>query len=160
MSGAEQVRLRPAAEADDAFLCSVYASTRAEEMARVPWTPEQKDLFVKSQYAAQKRHYAATHPRASHDIIYVDETAVGRLYVDRDPEQIHVLDITVLPQHRGRGTGALLLRRLMEEAGASAKALTIYVETFSPALHLFERLGFQRDHEEGYQFLMKWQAQR
>jgi ribosomal protein S18 acetylase RimI-like enzyme len=160
MIRAEQVRLRPAAEADDAFLGSVYASTRAEEMARTPWTPEQKEAFVRMQYAAQKQHYAAMYPQASHDIIYVDETAVGRLYLNRSAEQLHILDITVLPEHRGQGAGTVLLRRLLEEAGASGKAVTIYVETFNPALRFFERLGFQRDHEEGYQYLMKWQAQR
>jgi ribosomal protein S18 acetylase RimI-like enzyme len=156
----EQVRLRPVTEADDAFLGSVYASTRAEEMARAPWTPEQKDAFVRMQYAAQKRHYAAMYPQASHDIIYIDKTAVGRIYLNRNAEQLHILDVTVLPEHRGQGAGSVLMRRLLEEAGASGKAVTIYVETFSPALRFFERLGFQRDHEEGYQYLMKWQAQR
>jgi len=160
MTGPEQIRLRAVTPADEAFLLSVYACTRAEEMKLVPWTAEQKEAFVKMQYAAQKQHYAAMHPAARHDIILVGETAVGRLYVDASAEELHILDITVLPEYRGRGTGETLLRRLMDEAGASRKAITIYVESFNPSLRLFERLDFQKEREEGFQLLMKWQAQR
>jgi ribosomal protein S18 acetylase RimI-like enzyme len=154
----EQITLRPATADDDAFLLSVYSSTRAEELARVPWTAEQKEAFVKMQFVAQKQHYAATYPQASHDIICLDKTAVGRIYLDRGAEAFHILDITVLPQYRNQGIGSLLLRRMLDEAGKSAKPATIYVESFNPSLRLFERLGFQKDQEKGFQFLMKWQA--
>jgi ribosomal protein S18 acetylase RimI-like enzyme len=160
MTEPQQITLRAVKAADDALLLSIYASTRAEEMKLVPWTAEQKEAFVKMQFVAQKQHYAAMYPEASHDIIYVGETAVGRIYVERNQEELHILDITVLPEYRGRGTGATLMRRLMEEAGASGKAVTIYVESFNPSLRLFERLGFRKEREEGYQFLMKWQPAR
>lgn len=156
---AEQITLRPVTAADDPFLLSVYASTRVEEMKLVPWTAEQKQAFVKMQYAAQKQHYAAMHPAASHDIIYLGGTPVGRIYVERKAEELHVLDITVLPEFRGRGTGETLLRRLMDEAGASGKAVTIYVESFNPSLGLFERLNFRKEREDGFQLLMKWQPE-
>jgi ribosomal protein S18 acetylase RimI-like enzyme len=155
----EQITLRAVTPADDAFLLSVYTSSRAEEMKLVPWTDEQKEAFVKMQFAAQKQHYAAMHPGASHDIIYCGEIPVGRVYVDRTPEELHILDITVLPQFRGRGTGQTLLRRLMDEAGASSKAVTIYIESFNPSLRLFEQLGFQKEREEGFQLLLKRRAQ-
>jgi len=154
----EQITLRPATAADDDFLLSVYSSTRAEELNRVPWTAEQKEAFVKMQFAAQKQHYAATFPQASHDIIYLDETAAGRIYLDRGDSAFHILDITVLPQYRNQGIGSLLLRRLIDEAGKSVKPATIYIESFNPSLRLFERLGFQKDQEKDFQFLMKWQA--
>jgi ribosomal protein S18 acetylase RimI-like enzyme len=155
---AEQIRLRPVAPADDSFILSIYSSTRADELQQVPWTAEQKEAFVKMQFAAQKEHYAASYPQASHDVICVDETAVGRIYLDRGPKNFHILDITVLPEHRNQGAGSLLLRRLLEEAGQSGKAVTIYVETFNPSVRLFERLGFQKAQEKDFLLLMKWQA--
>ena len=153
----EQVTLRPVSAADDDFILQVYASTREQELAQVPWSAEQKEAFVRMQYLAQKQHYAAEFPRASHDIIYSGETPVGRVYVDRREDVLHILDVTVLPQHRGQGTGAVLLRRLLLEAGSLGKPVTIYVESFNPSLRFFERLGFQRDHQHGFQLLMKWQ---
>jgi ribosomal protein S18 acetylase RimI-like enzyme len=155
---AEQIRLRHVVPADDSFILSIYSSTRADELQQVPWTAEQKEAFVKMQFAAQKEHYAASYPQASHDVICVDETAVGRIYLDRGPKNFHILDITVLPEHRNQGAGSLLLRRLLEEAGQSGKAVTIYVETFNPSVRLFERLGFQKAQEKDFLLLMKWQA--
>lgn len=157
MTSDGQITLRPATEADDDFIFNCYASTREQELAQVPWTAEQKESFVRMQYAAQKNHYAAEAPRASHDVIYVDATPVGRIYLDRRDDALHILDITVLPQHRNQGTGSLLLRRLLKESGKLGKPVTIYVESFNPSLHLFERLGFQRDREKGFHLLMKWQ---
>ena len=153
----EQITLRPATAADDDFLFNCYASTRAQELAQVPWSQEQKEAFVRMQYTAQKQHYTAEAPQASHDIIYVDATAVGRIFLDRREDALHILDITVLPQHRNHGTGSLLLRRLLDEAGRLGKPVSIYVESFNPSLRFFERLGFRKDHEKGFHLLMKWQ---
>jgi ribosomal protein S18 acetylase RimI-like enzyme len=155
----EQITLRPATEADDEFIFSCYATTRAQELGQVPWTADQKEAFVRMQYTAQKNHYAAEAPRASHDVIYVDTTPVGRVYLDRRDDALHILDITVLPQHRNLGTGSLLLRRLLDEADKLGKPVTIYVESFNPSLRLFERLGFRKDQEKGFHLLMKWQPE-
>ena len=155
--GDEQVTLRPVTASDDDFIFNCYASTRAQELAQAPWSPEQKATFVRMQYTAQKQHYAAEAPHADHDIIYADSTPVGRIFLDRREDALHILDITVLPQHRNHGTGSLLLRRLLDEAGRAGKPVTIYVESFNPSLRLFERLGFRKDHEKGFHLLMKWQ---
>lgn len=155
---AEQIRLRKAVPADDDFILSLYASTRADELQRVPWTPEQKDAFVRMQFAAQKQHYAANYPQARHDVICVKEAAVGRIYLDRGAKVFHILDITVSPQNRNQGIGEALLRRLLEEAGQSGKAVTIYVETFNPSMRLFERLGFETAEAKDFLVLMTWQA--
>jgi len=157
MTSDGQITLRPATEADDDFIFNCYASTREQELAQVPWTAEQKESFVRMQYAAQKNHYAAEAPEASHNIIYVDATPVGRIFLDRRRDALHILDITVLPQHRNQGTGSLLLRRLLDEANSLGKPVTIYVESFNPSLRLFERLGFRKDHEKGFHLLMTWQ---
>ncbi len=156
MSTAE-ITLRPVVAEDDDFLLSVYAGTRAQEMAMVPWTPEQKDAFVRMQFTAQKQHYAAQFPGANHDLICVQRTPVGRLYLDRGTDTLSILDITILQEFRNRGTGSEILRRIMEEGGASGRAVSISVENFNPSLRLFERLGFQRAEENGFQLLMKWQ---
>lgn len=151
------IALRPVTEADDKFVFSAYASTRAEELARVPWPQEQKDAFLQMQFAAQKRHYAAEYPQANHDLILANGVPAGRVYLDRSGDEFHILDITVLPQHRNAGIGSWLLRQVLEEAGQAKKPVTIYVENFNPSLRLFERLGFRKAEENGFQFLMRWQ---
>jgi len=155
MTSAKKITLRPVTEADDKFLLAVYASTRAEELARVPWAAEQKEAFLRMQFEAQKSHYAAQYPKASHDLICADGTPVGRVYLDRGAGGFHILDITVLPQHRNAGIGSFLLGQLLDEATRAAKPVSIYVENFNPSLRLFQRLGFQVAEENGFQLLLK-----
>ena len=156
MISSEKITLRPVTEQDDNFLLSVYASTRAAELAQVPWSPEQKEAFVRMQFNAQKQHYAAEYPQADHDLICVADVPVGRLYLARAADALHILDITVLPEHRNSGIGSFLLGRVIEEARNAGRPVTIYVESFNPSLRLFERLRFQKDKENGFQLLLKW----
>lgn len=150
------ITLRDALPADERFLFEVYASTRAEEMALVPWNEEQRKSFLTMQFAAQHSHYREQFPEANYGVILRDDQAVGRLYVLRDKTETRILDITVLPEYRNRGIGTSLLRDLLDEASHSGKPVLIYVETFNPSLRLFERLGFRIMAEEGFNFLLEW----
>ncbi len=155
------IRLRPVVAEDEAFLLRVYSSTRAEEMALVPWNEEQREAFLKMQFDAQQLHYQTYYPAASHDIIEQEGRPVGRLYVLRDDEVMRIIDITILPEFRGAGIGTPIIRDLMKEAASAGKPLQIYVESYNPSLRLFERLGFKpvRDIEEnGLHILMQWSA--
>lgn len=152
----DDVTLRPAQLADEPFLLRLYASTREAEMALVPWPAEQKAAFVRMQYEAQRDHYRAQHPQAEWSIVEHQGRDVGRLYLVREPERIHILDLTVLPERRGAGLGTLLLRRLQEEGARARLPLSIYVESFNPSQRLFARLGFQKQKEEGVHWLLQW----
>jgi ribosomal protein S18 acetylase RimI-like enzyme len=152
---AGKITLRPVQESDDEFLLKVYGSTREQELAQAPWTAEQKRQFVRMQWEAQRNHYAAQHPQASHEIICIEGIAAGRLYLDRSGEKFHILDITILPEHRNRGAGSFLLNQIMAEANEAGKPVSIYVETFNPSLRLFQRLGFTPIQQEGFHLLLQ-----
>jgi ribosomal protein S18 acetylase RimI-like enzyme len=153
---AGKITLRPVQDSDDEFLMKVYGSTREQELAQVPWTAEQKQQFVRMQWEAQQSHYAAKHPQATHEIICLEGNATGRLYLDRTGEKFHILDITLLPEHRNRGAGSFLLGQIMAEAKEAGKPVSIYVETFNPSLRLFQRLGFTTIKQEGFNLLLQF----
>jgi ribosomal protein S18 acetylase RimI-like enzyme len=153
---AAAITFRPVTEADQEFLLSAYASTRAAEMAVVPWSAEQKEAFVKTQLAAQTHHYGIEYPEASHEVICRDGAAVGRLYLDRGTQRVHILDVTVLPEFRNAGVGSFVMRQILEEAGRNGLPVTIYVESFNPSLSLFRKLGFQVASQNGFQCLLRW----
>ncbi|MBZ5491802.1 MAG: GNAT family N-acetyltransferase [Acidobacteriia bacterium] len=152
---AGKITLRAVQESDNEFLLKVYGSTREQELAQVPWTVEQKQQFVRMQYEAQKNHYAAQHPHATHEVICLEGTDAGRLYLDRSGEKFHILDITLLPEYRNRGAGSFLLGQIMAEAKEARKPMSIYVETFNPSLRLFQRLGFTVIQQEGFHLLLQ-----
>jgi ribosomal protein S18 acetylase RimI-like enzyme len=92
---------------------------------------------------------------ASHEIICIEGIAAGRLYLDRSGKKFHILDITLLPEHRNRGAGSFLLNQIMAEAKEAGKPVSIYVETFNPSLRLFQRLGFTPIQQEGFHLLLQ-----
>ena len=150
------IKLRPVRPEDDPLLLEVYGSTRAEEMALVPWTDEQRQAFLKMQFDAQQNYYQQKYPTADHDIIYFRDTAAGRMYVARLEDEIRIVDITLLPRHRGNGVGTHLITELMDESTAKRLPLQIYVETFNPSLKLLERLGFTQTAQQGMHLMMQW----
>ena len=153
------VRLRSAQGSDRAFLMEVYGSTRANEMAIVPWTNEQKAAFVLHQFEAQDAHYRNQYDGAQFQIVEFQGRPVGRLYVHELPDRIHILDIALLPAARNLGIGKFLLEQIQSQGREQNKSVTIYVESYNPAKKLYERIGFKRKESPGnreiYEF-MEW----
>ena len=153
-AGTQAIALRPAGDADREFLARVYAGTREEELARVPFTREQREAFLAQQFHAQTVHYAAQYPDASFDVVLVDGEPAGRLIVDRGDEAFHIVDIALLPGHRGRGAGTRLLAGVLAEADERGVPARIYVEHGNPARRLYDRLGFEPVSEHGLHLLL------
>ena len=152
------ISLRPITPEDDSFLAGLYASTRAEELAVTGWSAEKMVAFCRQQFDAQSVHYRENYPGASLQVIERVGAPIGRLYVARWEREIRIMDIAMLPEHRGFGIGTNLLRELQEEARSAGKTLTIHVERFNPALRLYQRLGFQMVEDKGVYLLMEWGA--
>lgn len=145
-------------EADLPFLARVYASTRIEELAPVPWSEQQKAAFLDMQFRAQHAHYQKHYPTAEWLVAMRDGEPIGRLYLDRWPSEHCIIDIAFLPDHRGTGLGGALMRDLLDEAGAAGKAMSIHVEKYNPAMRLYRRLGFTTEEDKGVYDLMRWRA--
>jgi ribosomal protein S18 acetylase RimI-like enzyme len=152
----DAIELRPAEPQDAELLFRVYASTRAEELSVVPWDDAQTEAFLRAQFDAQDRWYREHYERASFDVVLVGGEPGGRLYVHRGESEIRIVDVALLPEHRGRGVGTALLRYLLDEADAAGKRVTIHVERFNPALRLYERLGFAVAEDKGVYLLLEW----
>jgi ribosomal protein S18 acetylase RimI-like enzyme len=152
--------LRPETEADIPFLLRLYASTRKDELKVVPWSEEQKQAFLSSQFRAQRHHYRTYIPHCAYDVIECDGAPVGRLYLEPRQTQLYIVDIALLPEHCGRGLGTAILTALQAAARAQGKGVGIMVEKFNPALRLYRRLGFAdvADHEVYLE--MEWLPER
>jgi ribosomal protein S18 acetylase RimI-like enzyme len=150
--------LREELPEDREFALELYASARAAEMARVPWPDAQKDAFLRMQCQLQSRHYREHHPGAAYRIVVCQGRDIGRIYVDRRAGEINLMEITLLPQWRGRGIGGTLVSELQEEARAAGAAVSLYVESENPARRLYRRMGFRVVGEDGVYLRMEWRA--
>ena len=154
MDGNENMSLREATPEDQPFLLEVYASTRLDELEGFGWSEDQKRAFIQMQFLARERSY----PRAGNRIILLNGRPVGRMMVDRNETGILLRDIALLTEFRNAGIGSRLIQDLMKEATAAAKPILLHVVSTSPAVRLYERLGFVRtsDEAEVAYLEMKW----
>lgn len=154
--GTGRITLRPALAEDRELLLAVYAAGRAEELDQVAWEPGTREAFVRSQFDQQDREYRRANPDGLFDVIEVDGRAAGRLYVDRRPGDLRIVDIALLPDVRGRGLGATILASLQEQARAEGRIVSIHVEVHNRAARLYERLGFVLAADLGVYRRMEW----
>lgn len=152
----EGVRLRASGPEDRDFLQRLYASSRPEILAIADWDATAKESLLTMQFETQQAAYAAARPNARVEIVERHGRPVGRLVVDRREDEIHLVDIALLPDARGHGLGGILIAGLCREAARAGLPLRLYVEHRNPAQRLYRRLGFVEAGGDQVSALMEW----
>jgi len=142
------VRVRPAGQADDGFL--------AEMLVAACWRWDGPVGDVQSVLARPElAHYVSGWPRPGDlGVVAEDGQPVGAAWLRLLPEhdrgygfvdaETPELSIGVVPTHRGRGIGSLLLKALIVSARAQHhEALSLSVEPDDPVRRLYERCASQ-----------------
>ena len=135
---------RPERPEDRDFLRALFGETRAEFVAHAPCDEAQAAVLVDMQFEAQTRHYEMARPDAERFILLAGEIPVGRLWIDRGADEIHLLEIALMPSQRGHGHGGAVIRTILDEATARRVPVRCSVERGNPAQRLYARLGFRR----------------
>lgn len=156
--GVSTIRLDRVQPSDEPFLYQTFASTRVDEIALTGWNAEQQEAFLRMQYDAQRRSYRMQLPDAEYSVVRCNGSAAGRLIIDRTAQEIHVVDIALLPEFRKRGIGSSLMTAIMKEAAQNGKTVRLHVERFNPALRWYERLGFGVVNSGPIYLEMVWRA--
>jgi ribosomal protein S18 acetylase RimI-like enzyme len=154
------IALRPEGSADEPFLLEVYASTRQEELEVMGWSAAMRQAFVRMQFKAQQLGYRAAFPCAEFAIIMSGGQAVGRIIVNRADNEFRLVDIALLPAHRGCGLGTALMQDILREAVATKKTVRLSVLKGQRAFRLYQRLGFEKTGEDGVRDQMEWRGDR
>lgn len=142
MSDPVQLSARPVSPQDEDFLWRVYASTRELEVAAFGWPPAQQEAFLRMQYRARCQSYATAFEQAEHSVLLADGAPAGFMIVARGPSEVRLVDIALLPEHRGHGLGASAILGLIRETSAGSIPLRLSVHRGNPAIRLYQRLGF------------------
>lgn len=150
---------RPMTDADEPFTAAVYASTRTEELAQTGWTDAAKQAFLDHQHRAQHRHYRTHFPEGEWLAIMRQGVDVGRLYLHATTGEIRLVDIALLPAHRGQGLGRAIVADLLAWARDLNKQVTLHVEPHNPVRRLYLRLGFASEELAGAYEFMRWRPE-
>ncbi len=151
--------LRPSRPDDQPFLAAVYASSRAEELAPVPWTDDQKQAFLAQQFRAQDAAYRENYADGSFSIVELDGVPIGRMIVARlEDDELRIVDVALLPEHRNVGTGTRLVGDVIATAERDGLFVSLHVEVWNPAARLYERLGFRAVSANDVHLRMEWRS--
>ncbi|WP_260854628.1 GNAT family N-acetyltransferase [Paraburkholderia sp. BCC1884] len=144
------VSLRASTAADREFLRAVFFSTRIDEFAASGLSAGEVEALLAQQFDMQDSYYRRHYPAGRFDVVMAGETAVGRLYHDwQRGRGLNVIDIALLPDHRGAGIGTRLMRALVGQAVQAGLAVNLYVEVNNPVQSLYRRMGFVKCGENG-----------
>lgn len=152
------IRLRPETAADWEFIVQLYASTRAEELAPVPWPEETKQSFLRAQCELQREHYRKHYQGADFWVIEREARAIGRLYLHASRSELRIMDIALLPAERAQGLGTRIVSAILAYARRLDAAVTLHVEPLNPAQRLYQRLGFTLAEDRGVYHFLQWRA--
>jgi ribosomal protein S18 acetylase RimI-like enzyme len=156
----KKICFRPITEKDVDFLYHVYASTRQMEMSATGWDEAQIEAFLRMQFRLQHTQYTQNYPNASLNIILIDGIPAGRLYVSRAKDTMRIIDITLLPEFRGKGIGGRIMKDLAVEADARGLVMSLHVEVNNPILTLYKSLGFEGKELRGIYYYMEREVMR
>lgn len=119
------------------------------------WGNEQWEAFVRMQFQLQHVWYMQNYLHSSFNVVISTDTLAGRFYVNRMPGEIRIVDISLLPEYRGRGIGEGLMSDVLREGDERSVPVSLHVESNNPALTLYRRLGFREEHFTEVCYFMK-----
>lgn len=148
------ITLRPIAENDIPILYQIYRSTRLEELAPANFSEEELENFLHMQFDFQHKQYMRNYTNPSFDLIIWKNMPIGRLYVDRQTDEIRIIDIAILTDYRKKGIGKELISCLLTESDKKQIKLTLHVEYNNPILPFYEYIGFKKQKDVGVYYFM------
>jgi|TARA_B110000967_G_C18830435_1_gene533772 ribosomal protein S18 acetylase RimI-like enzyme len=155
-----QVRLRPQTNDDKDFLQHLYISTRVADLKQLGWAPAEMQAFLSQQHEIQYLSYRNQYRDAEFQIIEYQAELVGRLYLHRGSDEYRIIDISLLAEFRNRQLGRYLIQNIQDCATTSSIPVSLHVEKTSPAIRLYQHLGFEKKEDRGIHWLMQWESFR
>ena len=151
--------MRHASDADIPALRAIYADTRSEELACVPWPLAAKQKFLEQQFNLQHFHYLTYYTEADFLVIEYKNTVQGRYYLLRTAPEHSIVDISLMAALRGKGVGRALIEASQHEAKMLGRGIKLQVLEYNVrAKRLYDRLGFVVTDSADMYHHMRWPA--
>jgi ribosomal protein S18 acetylase RimI-like enzyme len=149
--------LRPEAEADEPFLRRLITGAISQELGADYWPEAMRNQLLEIQYSARRLPLRNRFPNGESNIVLLDGVEAGWFFVARLAEEVRLIEILLLPEYRGNGAGTALIRQLIATAGTRPLRLSVDARN-TPAIRLYQRLGFQPAGGDEVHILMEHSA--
>jgi len=151
------VSRRPGTPEDEPFLRKLVIDTVSRELGADAWPQPMRDHLLDMQYRQRRDANRGGFPDVSSEIVLVDGAEAGWIVIADLPDQIHIVDIMVREDERGRGVGSTVIVEIQAAAKEAGKPVRLGVNTMNGgAIRLYLRLGFRQTGGDEAQQEMEW----
>lgn len=127
---------------DQAFAEILFFSTR-NYLYQMPIPKDQLDILIRQQYLMQQASYAGSFPSAETFIVELYSKPIGKIVLNNNKANLHIIDIALIDSIRGKGFGRALLRAFKAYAVQQGQILRLAVDQQNTrAKKLYLELGF------------------
>jgi ribosomal protein S18 acetylase RimI-like enzyme len=140
--------LRPAAAADYQWLWELKRLTMRPyvELTWGHWDDALQEEFFRKNFSSE-----------TIQIISTEGQDAGLLNVEREPGEIFLANLQIMPEFQNRGFGSAVLREVLESAAALRLPVRLQVlRVNAGAARLYARFGFHIYSESSTHRLMRW----
>jgi ribosomal protein S18 acetylase RimI-like enzyme len=138
-----EIKFRRALKTDLKFLLDLRKQTM---------TPH---LIASSLPISEKAHLQRIDYKFEHAlIIEMEDIPIGLLKVDKQHDNIDLIQIQITPNYQGKGVGRKILNDLIKEAIETEKSITLSVLKTNQAKKLYLNVGFKIVGETDNSYLM------
>ncbi len=136
------LRLRPAMPSDSPFLESLFKSTR-DDLMSIDAEREFREALIDLQQRAQATGYGSQFPNAMYFIVEYIDTPIGKVTIDFEQNEIHLLDIAFIPDARNKGYGrsVMCMLQMTAEQVKAPVTLSVFQQNIG-ARKMYQQLGF------------------
>jgi len=154
----EPFELRPVGEADQEFLDELYFASREDLHQAVPDAALLRQLIA-MQHTTYKAGLRQNFPEAEYWVLQREGRPIGRVVVNRSPQDLRLLDLAIVPAARRAGAAKAVVRALQAAAALCMQPMTLAVgQANHPARNLYLRLGFTVQSEDHVLAQMAWRG--
>jgi GNAT superfamily N-acetyltransferase len=156
----DDVALRPAVDADNAFRFALFADRLAEEWVSAGICSLPAPL-ARLQFEARERARCERFPDTLPTVVSHDGIPVGEVMAALEAGCLRIADFLIEPAYRNRGIGGVVMHALQTQAARRGVPLRLSVAAINVrARRFYERHGFTTAGETsgGLDIEMSWQA--
>ena len=106
--------------------------------------------------ALQSRNFDLKWQDQAFEKVFDGDTLVGGIWVREFPDHFQIREIQILPEHRGRGAGTVILKQEIQRASKRRKPLRLRVLLLNRAKSLYDRLGFEEIGRDETHYYMEY----
>ena len=137
---------RPAKDEDKDFLYSLNRAVYRTLVERINGKWDEK---------FQKEYFEQKWNKAGYQIIEKDNTKIGTIWIEYEPDLHTLKEIQILPDFQNKGIGTELLKSEISLAKKANVTIRLRLLKGNPAQSLYSRLGFKVYEKAGDYLLME-----